>query len=120
VEEEGSRDGNGPPPNSYLCFINTDLGRLFLVDGIISLPIALLGFIVLPDVPEISNPWYLTKDVRLPHRRNKQRLNNSQEVKLSQKRMELEGRRNRGPYTRAKLKKIFTSWHIYFLTIAYM
>ncbi|BCS23791.1 uncharacterized protein APUU_40235A [Aspergillus puulaauensis] len=77
---------------------------LFLVDGIISLPIALLGFIVLPDVPEISNPWYLTKD----------------EVKLSQKRMELEGRRNRGPYTRAKLKKIFTSWHIYFLTIAYI
>ncbi|KAL4780013.1 major facilitator superfamily domain-containing protein [Aspergillus varians] len=77
---------------------------LFIIDGVISLPIALLGFIVLPDVPEISNPWYLT----------------DQEVKLSQKRMELEGRKNRGPYTKAKLKKIFTSWHIYFLTVLYI
>ncbi|KAL4937216.1 hypothetical protein BDV06DRAFT_232720 [Aspergillus oleicola] len=77
---------------------------LFLIDGIISLPIALLGFLVLPDVPEISNPWYLSKD----------------EVKLSVKRMELEGRQKRGPYTKAKLKKIFTSWHIYFLTVLYI
>ncbi|RDW93622.1 uncharacterized protein DSM5745_00944 [Aspergillus mulundensis] len=77
---------------------------LFIIDGVISLPIALLGFIVLPDVPEISNPWYLTED----------------EVKLSQKRMQLEGRQPRGPYTKAKLKKIFTSWHIYILTAAYI
>ncbi|KAL3433094.1 major facilitator superfamily domain-containing protein [Aspergillus tetrazonus] len=77
---------------------------LFIIDGVISLPVALLGFVILPDVPEISNPWYLTK----------------QEVKLCQKRMELEGRKNRGPYTKAKLKKIFTSWHIYFLTGLYI
>lgn len=38
--------------------------RLFLVDGIISLPIAVAGFFVLPDVPEIANPWYLSKTVR--------------------------------------------------------
>lgn len=37
--------------------------RLFLVDGIISLPVALSGFFVLPDVPEISSPWYLNKQV---------------------------------------------------------
>lgn len=60
---------------SKLAFIYTNLDRLFIVDGIISLPIALMGFIVLPDVPEISNPWYLTKDVRLPYRRNQQTLN---------------------------------------------
>ncbi|KAL4927981.1 major facilitator superfamily domain-containing protein [Aspergillus undulatus] len=77
---------------------------LFIIDGVISLPIALLGFIILPDVPEISNPWYLTKD----------------EVALSVKRMELEGRQKRGPYTKAKLKKIFKSWHIYFLTVLYI
>ena len=34
------------------------------MDGIISLPVALSGFVLLPDVPEISNPWYLTKEVR--------------------------------------------------------
>jgi hypothetical protein len=39
--------------------------RLFLVDGVISLPIALSGFFVLPDVPEIANPWYLSKKVTL-------------------------------------------------------
>ncbi|KAL2822478.1 major facilitator superfamily domain-containing protein [Aspergillus granulosus] len=77
---------------------------LFIIDGVISLPIALAGFFLLPDVPEIANPWYLTE----------------KEVKLAQKRMELEGRKPRGPYTKAKLKKIFTSWHIYFLTILYI
>ncbi|KAJ9409616.1 hypothetical protein DTO045G8_2542 [Paecilomyces variotii] len=77
---------------------------LFIVDGIISLPVALSGFFVLPDVPEISNPWYLTK----------------KEVALTQKRMELEGRKPRQPYTMAKLKKIFSSWHVYLLTIAYI
>ncbi|KAB8233988.1 putative FAD dependent oxidoreductase [Aspergillus alliaceus] len=77
---------------------------LFIVDGIISLPIALSGFLILPDVPEISNPWYLSKE----------------EVALSQKRMQLEGRKNREPYTKSKLKKIFTSWHVYLLTVLYI
>ncbi|KAI9924547.1 hypothetical protein MW887_006820 [Aspergillus wentii] len=77
---------------------------LFVIDGVISLPVALLGFLVLPDVPEISNPWYLSQ----------------KEVELSQKRMEMEGRKNRGPYTKAKLKKIFSSWHIWLLTILYI
>ncbi|KAL8793243.1 MAG: hypothetical protein Q9195_004179 [Heterodermia aff. obscurata] len=37
---------------------------LFIVDGVISLPIAIAGFFFLPDVPEISRAWYLTKEVR--------------------------------------------------------
>lgn len=37
--------------------------RLFIVDGIISLPVCLAGFIFLPDVPEICNAFYLTKEV---------------------------------------------------------
>ncbi|KAF2140330.1 uncharacterized protein K452DRAFT_352077 [Aplosporella prunicola CBS 121167] len=77
---------------------------LFIVDGIISLPIALAGFIVLPDVPEISKPFYLK----------------TEEVVFAQKRMELEGRKQRQPYTRAKIRKIFTSWHIYVLTLLYI
>lgn len=35
------------------------------MDGIISLPVAIAGFFVLPDVPEISNPWYLSDKVRI-------------------------------------------------------
>ena len=42
----------------------TQKHRLFLVDGIISLPIALAGFLFIPDVPETSRAFYLNKDVR--------------------------------------------------------
>jgi ACS family pantothenate transporter-like MFS transporter len=77
---------------------------LFIIDGVISLPIALLGFLVLPDLPEISKPFYLSKE----------------EVAFAQKRMQLEGREKRKPYTKAKIQKIFSSWHIYALTLLYV
>jgi sugar phosphate permease len=77
---------------------------LFIVDGIISLPIAISGFFLLPDVPEITRAWYFTPAERA----------------LAQKRMQLEGRAPRAPYTKAKFKRIFTSWHIYTLAILYM
>jgi ACS family pantothenate transporter-like MFS transporter len=77
---------------------------LFIIDGIISVPIAILGFFALPDLPEISKPFYLTKE----------------EVAFAQKRMQLEGRQKRQPYTRAKFRKIFTSWHIYALVALYV
>ncbi|KFY90961.1 hypothetical protein V498_05732 [Pseudogymnoascus sp. VKM F-4517 (FW-2822)] len=76
---------------------------LFIIDGVISLPIALAGFFFYPDVPEGKKPWYLSES----------------EIKLAQKRMELEGRKPRAKYTVAKVKKIFTSWHIYALTLTY-
>ncbi|KAM0800804.1 putative MFS transporter Liz1/Seo1 [Usnea florida] len=77
---------------------------LFLVDGIISLPIALAGFLFIPDVPETSRAFYLNKDDRA----------------FAKKRMQLEGRKPRAPYTRAKIRKILTSWHIYALTALYV
>ncbi|EAT81713.2 hypothetical protein SNOG_11214 [Parastagonospora nodorum SN15] len=77
---------------------------LFVVDGIISLPIALLGFLVLPDLPDTSKPFYLTEE----------------ELAFAQKRMQLEGREKRQPYTKAKFRKIFTSWHIYALVPLYI
>ncbi|PSS07163.1 hypothetical protein M430DRAFT_110690 [Amorphotheca resinae ATCC 22711] len=77
---------------------------LFIIDGVISLPVALAGFFVLPDVPEISRVWYLSE----------------QEREFGKKRMELEGREQRKPYTVAKIKKIMTSWHIYLLSLVYI
>ena len=38
---------------------------LFIIDGVISLPIALAGYWMIPDVPEIAKPWYLTEAVSL-------------------------------------------------------
>lgn len=78
--------------------------RLFIVDGIISLPIALAGYFVLPDVPEISKPFYLTE----------------KEVAFAVQRMKLEGRKERQPYTKKKILNIFSSWHIYALTLLYV
>ncbi len=36
----------------------------FIIDGIITLPIALYGFIVFPDVPTTTRAFYLTEEVR--------------------------------------------------------
>lgn len=77
---------------------------LFIINTVISLPIALAGFFMFPDVPEICRAWYLTED----------------EIALAKKRMELEGRAQRAPYTKAKFKKIFSSWRIYLLTLLYV
>lgn len=77
---------------------------LFIINTVISLPIALLGFVFFPDVPEICRAFYLSKE----------------EIELGKKRMELEGRAQREPYTKAKFKKIFSSWHIYLLTLLYV
>ncbi|KAF4122359.1 MFS transporter, ACS family, pantothenate transporter [Geosmithia morbida] len=76
---------------------------LFIIDTIISLPIAAAGFFFMPDVPEITRAFYLTEDER----------------KLAKKRMMLEGRAQREPYTKKKIIKILSSWHIYALTLLY-
>ncbi|KAH8599549.1 pantothenate transporter liz1 [Bisporella sp. PMI_857] len=59
---------------------------LFIVNTIISLPIAIAGFFFFPDVPEITKSWP----------------------------------RNRGRYSLAKFRKIFSSWHIYALPFLYI
>ncbi|KAI0347339.1 MFS general substrate transporter [Trametopsis cervina] len=38
---------------------------LFIIDGIITLPIALYGFLVFPDVPTTTRAFYLTEEERL-------------------------------------------------------
>lgn len=77
---------------------------LFIIDTVISLPIAVAGFFFLPDVPEITRAFYFTED----------------EKKIAQHRMKLEGRANREPFTLKKIKRIFTSWPIYALTTLYI
>ncbi|RWA12515.1 hypothetical protein EKO27_g2623 [Xylaria grammica] len=53
---------------------------------------------------EITRAWWLTKE----------------DIAIANKRMELEGRAKRGKYTKAKFKKIFSSWHIYALVLLYI
>ncbi|EPE06989.1 pantothenate transporter liz1 [Ophiostoma piceae UAMH 11346] len=77
---------------------------LFIIDTVISMPVAIAGFFMLPDVPEITRAWYFTPD----------------EIAIAKRRMVLEGRANRAPFTKAKVKRIFKSWHIYLLTLLYI
>ena len=60
------------------------------MDGVISLPVALLGYVFLPDMPETTRAWYFT----------------AEEKAFAVKRMQLEGRKGKEPYTRAKFKKV--------------
>ncbi|KAH6889274.1 pantothenate transporter liz1 [Thelonectria olida] len=77
---------------------------LFIIDTVISLPLALLSFFFLPDVPEIYKSWWLSE----------------KEIEFAKKRMEFEGRAQRAPFTKAKIKRIFSSWHIYALPLLYI
>ncbi|KKA20500.1 Pantothenate transporter [Rasamsonia emersonii CBS 393.64] len=95
IDDVGVSDGWGVSPGWR---------GLFLVDGAISLPMALGGYFILPDVPEITKSWYLTK----------------REISLAQKRMELEGRKPRAKYTKAKIKRMLSSWRIYLLSFLYL
>ncbi|KAL2132717.1 hypothetical protein VTI74DRAFT_3455 [Chaetomium olivicolor] len=77
---------------------------LFIINFVISMPVALANFILNPDLPENSRAWWLSKE----------------DVELARERMSLEERATRTPYTRQKFKKIFSSWHIYVLTLTYV
>ncbi|EXJ91869.1 hypothetical protein A1O3_00419 [Capronia epimyces CBS 606.96] len=74
---------------------------LFIMDGVISLPIAIASFFLLPDYPEISRVWYL----------------NEGDKAIARKRMEFEGRRKRQPFTKKKVLKILSSWHLWLLPL---
>ncbi|KAI1392784.1 MFS general substrate transporter [Hypoxylon trugodes] len=77
---------------------------LFIVDGIISLPICLAGFFILPDLPENTRAFYLNESDR----------------GLAKKRMDQIGRAPRTKLGRSAFKRIFGRWHVYLLTILYV
>jgi len=77
---------------------------LFIIDGIITLPLAIAGFLFFPNIPGRGEKktWWISEEENI----------------LSIKRMEAIGRAGKQPWTKAKLKKIFTSWHTYFLRMS--
>ncbi|KAK8043203.1 major facilitator superfamily transporter [Apiospora phragmitis] len=77
---------------------------LFIMDGIISLPICIAGFLLLPDLPENTKAFYITNDDR----------------DLAQKRMASVGRAPRGKLGWSAFKRIFGRWHIYLLSMLYI
>ncbi|KAL2068640.1 hypothetical protein VTL71DRAFT_14977 [Oculimacula yallundae] len=91
--------------------MNGTLGRegwqwLFIMDGIISLPICLAGFFLIPDLPENTRAFYLTED----------------DAEMARKRMHVVGRapRKDSGWSLSIVRRTFSRWHVYALTLLYV
>jgi ACS family pantothenate transporter-like MFS transporter len=78
---------------------------LFIVDGIITLPLAVLGFVFFPNLPQGGKRTWWTSEAEHIH---------------SVKRMQAIGRAGKEAWTRAKAKRILLSWHTYLLPLCYV
>ncbi|KZT19853.1 MFS general substrate transporter [Neolentinus lepideus HHB14362 ss-1] len=73
---------------------------LFIIDGIITVPIGILGFLIMPDLPSNTKPSALYTEAQLA---------------MARKRMEEIGRRPPTKYTKKKIIGFFKTWHIWTL-----
>lgn len=78
---------------------------LFIVCGIISLPIAFLGYFFIPDFPETTRAFYITKD----------------EAERQRRRLVAEGQKPLGhnPWNKKKLLVIVKQWQFWVLPLGY-
>ena len=73
----------------------------FIVDGIITVPVALLGFLMFPGTPSQVKPnFWISQD----------------ELKLAFKRMEFSGVEKPTKLSLGLVKRVFLSWHVHFFT----
>ncbi|KAH0279185.1 MFS general substrate transporter, partial [Aureobasidium melanogenum] len=78
---------------------------LFIIDGIITIPLALMDYIFFPNLPESGKKtWWTTE----------------KEHHLSPERMKAVGRVGKQPWTKAKVRSILLSWHTYLLPLLYI
>ncbi|PMD29846.1 MFS general substrate transporter [Hyaloscypha variabilis F] len=78
------------------------MSSLYIMDGVISLPIAFASYFLLPDFPFNTRVFYLNEnDKRLAIERTADRP-------------------KRQPYTKAKLLKIAKGWHVYLLPLLFL
>lgn len=77
---------------------------LFIIDGIFTLPVALLGFIVFPGVPDSPKPFYFT----------------SEDIALARERLARAKIRKPGPLNLDVFKRTLARWHIWIFVFCYM
>ncbi|KAK1722251.1 hypothetical protein CaCOL14_005890 [Colletotrichum acutatum] len=77
---------------------------LFIIDGIISLPISIAGFFLFPGLPTSPKVWWLT----------------DAEQKLAQARMRDDGVKESKRIGKRMLKRVFTHWHFYLAVFTYV
>ncbi|KAH8810873.1 allantoate permease [Xylogone sp. PMI_703] len=78
---------------------------LFIIDGIITMPLAVMGYLFFPNLPQGGKrTWWITQEEHI----------------LSVKRMQAIGRAGKEAWTKAKVKRILSSWHTYILPLLYI
>lgn len=77
---------------------------VFIIDGVISLPIAIAGFFLFPGIPTSPRIWWLKES----------------EQKLAQARMQSDGVRKSAKIGKRMLKRVFGHWHFYFAVVTYV
>lgn len=77
---------------------------LFIMDGIISLPIAFAGFWLYPDFPDSTRAFYLTEADR----------------ELAKQRMKAIGRKERTRLGWSVIRRVFGRWHVWALSVLYI
>ncbi|KAE9376298.1 MFS general substrate transporter [Stipitochalara longipes BDJ] len=78
---------------------------LYILDGCISLPIAILGFALFPGLPAAKKPWWMTRD----------------EHEMARRRVKDAGIKQSRPsiFSKVLLKRVFTKWHFYVAVLLY-
>lgn len=99
---KGGRYVSHPIPNFYPI---SSAQWLFIVCGVISLPIAFLGYFFIPDFPETTRAFYITKD----------------EAARQRARLVEEGQKPLGhnPWNRTKLLRVARQWQFWVLPLGY-
>lgn len=78
---------------------------LFIIDGVITLPLAVAGFLFFPHLPQSGiRTWWVSEA----------------EHTLSIERMQAIGRHGTEPWTRSKVRNILFSWQTYLLPLVYI
>jgi ACS family pantothenate transporter-like MFS transporter len=77
------------------------------MDGVISLPICVAGFFLIPDLPENTRAFYLTENVSYLVTRTETHTKDKKDRVIAKKRMESVGRAPRGKLGWSSLRRIF-------------
>ncbi|VDC07710.1 unnamed protein product [Peniophora sp. CBMAI 1063] len=78
---------------------------LFIIDGVITIPIALLGFLIMPDLPTTTKPSIFLSE---------------EQLEIGKRRMEEVGRKPPSHFTKKKILSFVSTWHFWTLVPLYI
>lgn len=76
---------------------------LFIIDGIFTIPVALIGFLIFPGIPDLPRPFYLTE----------------RDIVLAKERVKRANVRRPGKLDLDVFKRTLKRWHILVFILCY-